>query len=70
MAKSGKKTNLKLMMRQCGVTMQRVADYSGVSKTDVCRIMNEEMEEQVLKTVTKLLKSATKNQQKFLYEEV
>ena len=46
MAKSGKKTNLKLMMRQCGVTMQRVADYSGVSKTDVCRCMNEEMEEQ------------------------
>ena len=33
------------MMRQCGVTMQRVADYSGVSKTDVCRVMNEEMEE-------------------------
>ena len=68
MAKSGKKTNLKLMMRQTGVTMQRVADYSGVSKTDVCRVMNEEMEEQVMRTVYKLLTSATKNQQKFLEE--
>ena len=56
MDKEGKKTNLKGMMREIGVSMQQVADYSGVSKEDVSRVMNEEMEQVVMNTVYKLLK--------------
>jgi len=52
----GKKTNLKLMMKDLGVSMQTVADHSGTSKTDVSRVMNEELEEVVMTTVFKLLK--------------
>lgn len=51
MAKNGKKdtnnslskTELKVLMKQFGVTMQSIADNSGFSKVDVSRIMNEEM---------------------------
>ena len=59
MDKEGKKTNLKGMMREIGVSMQQVADYSGVSKADVSRVMNEEMEQVVMNTVYKLLKEKT-----------
>ena len=54
MKKDGNKTNLKAMMRDLGVSMQSVADHSGTSKTDVSRVMNDEMEETVLRTVTRL----------------
>jgi predicted transcriptional regulator len=51
------KTDMKKLMRQLGVTMQTIANYSGHSKTDVCRIMNEEMESQILSTAKRLLKT-------------
>ena len=50
----GKKTNLKWMMKDLGISMQSVADNAGVSKADVSRVMNDEMEEVVIKTVTRL----------------
>ena len=66
MDKEGKKTNLKGMMREIGVSMQQVADYSGVSKADVSRVMNEEMEEVVMNTVYKLLKEKNNKHNKIL----
>ena len=66
MEKEGKKTNLKGMMREIGVSMQQVADYSGVSKADVSRVMNEEMEEVVMDTVYKLLKEKNNKHNKNL----
>ena len=66
MDKEGKKTNLKGMMREIGVSMQMVADYSGVSKADVSRVMNEEMEEVVMNTVYKLLKEKNNKHNKIL----
>ena len=68
MDKEGKKTNLKGMMREIGVSMQQVADYSGVSKADVSRVMNEEMEEVVMDTVYKLLKEKNNKHNKILAE--
>ena len=68
MGKEGKKTNLKGMMREIGVSMQQVADYSGVSKADVSRVMNEEMEEVVMDTVYKLLKEKNNKHNKILAE--
>ena len=64
MAKSGKKdtnnslskTELKVLMRQFGVTMQSIADNSGFSKVDVSRIMNEEMENKIMVTARRLVK--------------
>ena len=55
MKKDGNKTNLKAMMRDLGVSMQSVADHSGTSKTDVSRVMNDELEEVVMGAVVKLL---------------
>tara|TARA_R100000781_G_scaffold58805_3_gene37802 strand:+ start:234 stop:470 length:237 start_codon:yes stop_codon:yes gene_type:complete len=49
------KSELKVLMKQFGVTMQIIADYSGHSKTDVCRVMNEEMEGEILSTARRLL---------------
>ena len=66
MDKEGKKTNLKGMMREIGVSMQQVADYSGVSKADVSRVMNEEMEEVVMATVYKLLTEKNNKHNKIL----
>ena len=66
MDKEGKKTNLKGMMREIGVSMQQVADYSGVSKADVSRVMNEEMEQVVMNTVYKLLKEKNNKHNKIL----
>ena len=64
MAKNGKKdtdnslskTELKVLMRQFGVTMQSIADNSGFSKVDVSRIMNEEMEAKIMVTARRLVK--------------
>ena len=64
MAKSGRKdtdnslskTELKVLMRQFGVTMQSIADNSGFSKVDVSRIMNEEMENKIMVTARRLVK--------------
>jgi len=64
MAKNGKKdtdnslskTELKVLMRQFGVTMQSIADNSGFSKVDVSRIMNEEMENKIMVTARRLVK--------------
>ncbi len=66
MAKLAHKSNLKLMMRDMGVSMQTVADYSGTSKTDVSRVMNDELEEVVIQTVIKLLKEKSDKHQKTL----
>ena len=76
MAKNGKKdtdnslskTELKVLMKQFGVTMQAIADNSGFSKVDVSRIMNEEMEEVVMDTVYKLLKEKNNKHNKILAE--
>ena len=68
MEKEGKKTNLKGMMREIGVSMQQVADYSGVSKADVSRVMNEDMEQVVMNTVYKLLKEKNNKHNKILAE--
>ena len=64
MAKSGRKdtnnslskTELKVLMKQFGVTMQSIADNSGFSKVDVSRIMNEEMENKIMVTARRLVK--------------
>ncbi|HCT55145.1 MAG TPA: hypothetical protein DF712_22075 [Balneola sp.] len=64
MAKNGRKdtnnslskTELKVLMKQFGVTMQSIADNSGFSKVDVSRIMNEEMEAKIMVTARRLVK--------------
>ena len=64
MAKSGRKdtdnslskTQLKVLMKQFGVTMQSIADNTGFSKVDVSRIMNEEMEAKIMVTARRLVK--------------
>ena len=66
MKKDGNKTNLKAMMRDLGVSMQSVADHSGTSKTDVSRVMNDELEEVVMLAVVKLLKEKSAKHQETL----
>jgi len=66
MKKDGNKTNLKAMMRDLGVSMQSVADHSGTSKTDVSRVMNDELEEAVMIAVVKLLKEKSAKHQETL----
>ena len=66
MKKDGNKTNLKAMMRDLGVSMQSVADHSGTSKTDVSRVMNDELEEAVMVAVVKLLKEKSAKHQETL----
>ena len=66
MKKAGNKTNLKAMMRDLGVSMQSVADHSGTSKTDVSRVMNDELEEVVMVAVVKLLKEKSAKHQETL----
>jgi hypothetical protein len=66
MKKDGNKTNLKAMMRDLGVSMQSVADHSGTSKTDVSRVMNDELEEVVMVAVVKLLKEKSAKHQETL----
>ena len=66
MKKDGNKTNLKAMMRDLGVSMQSVADHSGTSKTDVSRVMNDELEEVVMLSVVKLLKEKSAKHQETL----
>ena len=66
MKKDGNKTNLKAMMRDLGVSMQSVADHSGTSKTDVSRVMNDELEEVVMVAVVKLLKEKSARHQETL----
>ena len=66
MKKDGNKTNLKAMMRDLGVSMQSVADHSGTSKTDVSRVMNDELEEVVMIAVVKLLKEKSARHQETL----
>jgi len=66
MAKSGRKdtdnslskTQLKVLMKQFGVTMQSIADNSGFSKVDVSRIMNEEMEAKIMVTARRLVRQS------------
>ena len=50
------KSELKVLMKQFGVTMQSIADNSGFSKVDVSRIMNEEMEAKIMVTARRLVK--------------
>ena len=66
MKKDGNKTNLKAMMRDLGVSMQSVADHSGTSKTDVSRVMNDELEEVVMLAVVKLLKEKSNKHEETL----
>ena len=66
MKKDGNKTNLKAMMRDLGVSMQSVADHSRTSKTDVSRVMNDELEEAVMIAVVKLLKEKSAKHQETL----
>ena len=66
MDKEGKKTNLKWMMKDLGISMQSVADNAGVSKADVSRVMNDELEEVVMLAVVKLLKEKSAKHQETL----
>ena len=66
MINSGKKTNLKWMMKDLGISMQSVADNAGVSKADVSRVMNDELEEVVMVAVVKLLKEKSAKHQETL----
>ena len=61
MNKEGSKKNLKGMMKDMGISYQNVADHSGVSKADVCRVMDSDMEEKVIEVVCKLIKERKKN---------
>ena len=60
------KNKLKKMMQQMGVTYQQVADHSGISKADVSRVLNGDMEEKVIDVVCKLIKERNKNIDKTL----
>ena len=60
------KNKLKKMMQQMGVTYQQVADHSGISKADVSRVLNGDMEEKVIAVVCKLIKERNKNIDKTL----
>ena len=66
MVEKGHKNNLKKMMQQMGVTYQQVADHSGISKADVSRVLNGDMEEKVIDVVCKLIKERNKNIDKTL----
>tara|TARA_Y100001963_G_scaffold115436_1_gene160262 strand:- start:230 stop:445 length:216 start_codon:yes stop_codon:yes gene_type:complete len=66
MIEKGHKNNLKMMMQQMGVTYQQVADHSGISKADVSRVLNGDMEEKVIDVVCKLIKERNKNIDKTL----
>tara|TARA_R100000315_G_C5092849_1_gene53383 strand:- start:49 stop:264 length:216 start_codon:yes stop_codon:yes gene_type:complete len=66
MIEKGHKNNLKMMMQQMGVTFQQVADHSGISKADVSRVLNGDMEEKVIDVVCKLIKERNKNIDKTL----
>ena len=66
MVEKGHKNNLKMMMQQMGVTYQQVADHSGISKADVSRVLNGDMEEKVIAVVCKLIKERNKNIDKTL----
>ena len=66
MVEKGHKNNLKMMMQQMGVTYQQVADHSGISKADVSRVLNGDMEEKVIDVVCKLIKERNKNIDKTL----
>ena len=66
MVEKGHKNNLKKMMQQMGVTYQQVADHSGISKADVSRVLNGDMEEKVIAVVCKLIKERNKNIDKTL----
>ena len=66
MVEKGHKNNLKKMMQQMGVTYQQVADHSGISKADVSRVLNGDMEEAVIAVVCKLIKERNKNIDKTL----
>mgnify|MGYP003122901665 FL=1 len=66
MVEKGHKNNLKMMMQQMGVTFQQVADHSGISKADVSRVLNGDMEEKVIDVVCKLIKERNKNIDKTL----
>ena len=66
MVEKGHKNNLKMIMQQMGVTYQQVADHSGISKADVSRVLNGDMEEKVIDVVCKLIKERNKNIDKTL----
>ena len=66
MVEKGHKNNLKMMMQQMGVTYQQVADHSGISKADVSRVLNGDMEEKVIDVACKLIKERNKNIDKTL----
>jgi hypothetical protein len=61
MSKEGNKRNLKAMMQLMRISYQNVSDHSGVSKADVCRVMDSDMEEKVIEVVVKLIKERKKN---------
>ena len=68
MNKEGSKKNLKGMMKDMGISYQNVADHSGVSKADVCRVMDSDMEAKVIKTVCNLIMDRQKNAVKTVEE--
>ena len=60
MSKNNAKKELKSLMSEIGISYQTVADHSGVGKADVSRILNYEMEANVISTICNLIKERSK----------
>jgi hypothetical protein len=60
LSKNNAKKELKSLMSEIGISYQTVADHSGVGKADVSRILNYEMEENVISTICNLIKERKK----------
>jgi predicted transcriptional regulator len=68
MDKEPTKKNLKGIMKEMGISYQNVANNSGVSKADVCRVMDSDMEAKVIKTVCNLIMERNKSANKAVKE--
>ena len=63
-----KKANLKEMLKLSGISYQEVADFTGASKYDISRIMNDELESKILDGVFKLIIERSQKIQKRISE--
>ena len=68
MKKDEKKANLKEMLKLSGISYQEVADFTGASKYDISRILNNELETKILDGVQKLIIERSQKVQKKLGE--
>jgi transcriptional regulator with XRE-family HTH domain len=63
-----KKANLKELLKLSGISYQEVSDFTGASKYDISRIMNDELESKILNGVCKLIMERNKKVQKKMAE--